>query len=76
MLKPIIKAYVCLFYHKFAKKSICICLVKQIIVCGGFINALYIAYFASARTPKIKKSGVEDSEEIAYARGVFLRWAN
>ena len=45
-------------------------------VYGGFINTLYIAYFASARTPKIKKSGVEDLEEIAYARGVFLRWAN
>jgi len=32
----------------------------------------YIAYFASIRTLKIKKSGVEACVEIAYAKSVYL----
>ena len=35
-------------------------------------NTLYIAYFASIRTLKLEKSGVEDCVEIAYAKNVYL----
>ena len=37
------------------------------------LNTLYIAYFASIRTLKLEKSGVEACSKMAYAKGVYFK---